>query len=89
MISFLKELRVFDLFCFRLNIFASKIKNLPISLGTEGQRPQILICVFLMTYISIFFAVAVVVVVVVVVVAVVDFPLFSASKDFIRDSQRL
>ena len=87
MISFLKELRVFDLFCFRLNIFASKIKNLPISLGTEGQRPQILICVFLMTYISIFFAVAVVVVV--VVVAVVDFPLFSASKDFIRDSQRL
>ena len=85
MISFLKELRVFDLFCFRLNIFASKIKNLPISLGTEGQRPQILICVFLMTYISIFFAVAVVV----VVVAVVDFPLFSASKDFIRDSQRL
>ena len=88
MISFLKELRVFDLFCFRLNIFASKIKNLPISLGTEGQRPQILICVFLMTYISIFFAVAVVVVVV-VVVAVVDFPLFSASKDFIRDSQRL
>ena len=87
MISFLKELRVFDLFCFRLNIFASKIKNLPISLGTEGQRPQILICVFLMTYISIFFPVAVVVVV--VVVAVVDFPLFSASKDFIRDSQRL
>ena len=87
MISFLKELRVFDLFCFRLNIFASKIKNLPISLGTEGQRPQILICVFLMTYISIFFAVAVVVVV--VVVAVVDFPLFSASKDFIRDPQRL
>ena len=87
MISFLKELRVFDLFCFRLNIFASKIKNLPISLGTEGQRPQILICVFLMTYISIFFAVAVVVVV--VVVAVVDFPLFSASNDFIRDSQRL
>ena len=85
MISFLKELRVFDLFCFRLNIFASKIKNLPISLGTEGQRPQILICVFLMTYISIFFAVAVVV----VVVAVVDFPLFSASKDFIRDPQRL
>ena len=85
MISFLKELRVFDLFCFRLNIFASKIKNLPISLGTEGQRPQILICVFLMTYISIFFPVAVVV----VVVAVVDFPLFSASKDFIRDSQRL
>ena len=64
MISFLKELRVFDFFCFRLNIFASKIKNLPISLGTEGQRPQILICVFLMTYISIFFAVAVVVVVV-------------------------
>ena len=75
------------MFCFRLNIFASKIKSLPISLGTEGQRPQILICVFLMTYISIFFAVAVVVVV--VVVAVVDFPLFSASKDFIRDSQRL
>ena len=87
MISFLKKLRVFDLFCFRLNIFASKIRNLPISLGTEGQRPQILIYVFLMTYISIFVAVAVVVVV--VVVAVVDFPLFSASKDFIRDSQRL
>ena len=86
MIFFLKELRVFDLFCFRLNIFASKIRNLPISLGTEGQRPQILIYVFLMTYISIFVDVAVVVV---VVVAVVDFPLFSASKDFIRDSQRL
>ena len=82
MISFLKELRVFDLFCFRLNIFASKIRNLPISLGTEGQRPQILIYIFLMTYISIFVAVA-------VVVAVVDFPLFSASKEFIRDSQRL
>ena len=82
MISFLKELRVFDLFCFRLNIFASKIRNLPISLGTEGQRPQILIYIFLMIYISIFVSVA-------VVVAVVDFPLFSASKEFIRDSQRL
>ena len=45
-----------------------------------------MIYVFLMTYISIFVDVAVVVV---VVVAVVDFPLFSASKDFIRDSQRL
>ena len=48
-----------------------------------------MIYVFLMTYISIFVAVAVVAVAVVVVVAVVDFPLFSASKDFIRDSQRL
>ena len=76
------------MFCFRLKFFASKIRNLPLSLGTESQRPQILIYVFLMTYISIFVAVAVVVVVV-VVVAVVDFPLFSASKHLIRDSQRL
>ena len=75
------------MFCFRLKFFASKIRNLPLSLGTESQRPQILIYVFLMTYISIFVAVAVVVVV--VVVAVVDFPLFSASKHLIRDSQRL
>ena len=81
------------MFCFRLNVFVSKITNLPLSLGTEGQGPknypiytQYIYDVFLLTYLSIFaFAAAVVV----VVVVVVDFPLFGASKDLIRDSQRL
>ena len=81
------------MFCFRLNVFVSKITNLPLSLGTEGQGPknypiytQYIYDVFLLTYLSIF---ALAAAVVLVVVVVVDFPLFGASKDLIRDSQRL
>ena len=81
------------MFCFRLNVFVSKITNLPLSLGTEGQGPknypiytQYIYDVFLLTYLSIF---ALAAAAVVVVVVVVDFPLFGASKDLIRDSQRL
>ena len=68
-------------FCLILNIFASKISNLLLSLQPDGPGAQIVINTiyvwwFLMIYLIIFFSVFSF-----VVVSVVDFLVFGASED--------
>ena len=76
---------MFDfVYCFRINIFTSKISNLLLPLIAEGvvavnhTQPMIypidISETFLMIYLSIFVAV---------------FLLFGTSKELVRDSQRL
>ena len=78
------------LICFlsKTKNFASKISSLPLPLQTEGLGFQILMHTiylwwFLMIYLSPFF---VFFLLLLFVISVVDFPLFCASEDLIRNS---
>ena len=77
-------LEVFDfVFCFRLNMFISKISNLLLPFGAEGAscytQPMIYPLNISMMFFNDLF----------IYFAVVVFPLFGASKGLIRDLQTL